>query len=829
MPRIGYNYLRFIACMWKNYLKTAIRSLKNQRFYTLNNILGLAIGFAAALYIFQYTHFHKNFDAHIPGKEHKARLLIAKYRDGEKTLASAETYVGCGPAMANKIPEVSGYTRTFNMAAKMNAVISYEPENISPIHLKLKDFYYADGNFLNFFGYELLRGETDSALARPYTAVITESLAKVYFGNEDPLGKVLRYQDEGMIDDEHIITGVMKDPPPNTHLPFSLLLSYNTFDTRPHPDYYKDSWKVRAAYTYVSLVPGADLAVVNNKLPDLIKQNKDLREGRKEILKLQPVKNIHFTQDIADQAVPVADKQLLSIFEWVAVLILFIAGINYINLSTSTLVSRANEVGVRKVLGAAKRHLILQYYVQCGIINFLAFVLAMIILYIGRPYLNDLAGSAIPASALTDWYFIRMALLIFLATTLLSGLMPAMIIGTFDPIKAISGALRLKGGKRYRQMLIMVQFIVSFCLIMATLIVFKQLRHMQNENLGIDIDQVIVVRVPGVLGDVKSNQMIYNLYRRFIDLSEANNHVKSGSYSLTVPGHERAFRTGAHLQSNPEEGSTFRFNASGAGFADTYGLKLLAGRNFRENVSNDSVIILSESAVEALGFANEDEAIGAMVQVPAFRLTCEIVGVVNDYRLESVKTDPEPMAFLNFEPFKTNFFSFRIGDNVQASLDHISSAWNEVFPGNPLDYFFLDDYFNRQYEQERNLSQLFAVFGLIAMVLAAMGLLGLSAYTVQQRTKEIGVRKALGSSVFQIFKLLSVSLIFLVILASALGAGVVYYFADQWMSQFPSRTVIQPWLYLVPMAILLIVTVLSISYQTLHAARANPVDSLRYE
>lgn len=818
--------------MLKNYLKTSIRNLRKRSFYSINNILGLALGFSAALYIFQYTAFERAFDSHIPALDQKVRLTIDKYRDGELITSSAETYVGCGPVLHEQLPEVESYTRTFNMAIRMNSVISYEPQGQQPIDLKLKDYYYADSSFLSFFGYELLQGDTKTALSQPHTAVITQSLARIYFGDENPIGKVLHYQDEDLMDDRHTITGVLKDPPANTHLPFSLLLSYSTFDTREYPGNYTDSWKARKAYTYLKLKPQTDLAQVESKLVAVLESQKEMREGNKETLKLQPLATVHYASGLGDEPVPTIDGNMIRFLEIVAILILLIACINFINLSTTALVSRASEVGVRKVLGAGKRQLVIQYYSECALINLLALGVSLLLLWTFWLYLNDLAGTYMPVELMLQTHFWFLVSIIFVTNLFASGLIPSILVISFDPIRAIGGKTKPKSNKLFRQALIIGQFTISFCLIMATVIVSTQLNYMQQQKLGFEMDKILVVRVPGVLPQADRSTTISDKYDRFKSLSLKNANVTQASSSLTIPGHERAFRTGTHLQSSSENPSTLRFNGCGPAFITTYNMEIIAGRNFKEGIAYDidSTIILSKSAVEALGIKSPEEAIGRIVKVPAFRIIAEIIGVVNDYRLASVKNEIEPTAFLYFLPAYTNFFSFKLqSNNASEPLQHIESVWNETFPGNPIDYFFLEDFFNKQYAQEEKLTHLFATFGILALVLAAMGLLGLSAYTAQQRTKEIGVRKALGCSVWQIFNLLSIRFVYMVTIASVIGVPIIYHFAEQWLSQFPLQADIPLWFYTLPLVVLLLVTFISIGYQTLKAARHNPVDSLRYE
>lgn len=816
--------------MWKYHFKTSFRNLLKNRFFTLSNIIGLALGFASFFYIYHYSSFEKSFDNHIKDRDRIFRVTIEKYREGELIVSGAETYVGCGPAFTNVLPEIETYTRTHNTAVRMNSVITYHKDGGDKVAFKLKDYYYADSSFLNFFDYKLIKGDPKTALNAPHTAIITEQLAQLYFGDQDPVGKTLVYEDEYFTRDEHVITGVIKNPPLNSHLPFSLLLSYNTFDTRYVPGNYKTSWKARKSYTYLKVHPQVSLKELEVKINEVAKSNRSLPDNITEEFKLQPLTDIHFTQGLEEEPSPTVDKSSLDFIYIVSILVLIIAFINYINLTTSVLIGKTTDVGIKKVLGATESHLMMQHYVECFLINIVALILSFGILTFSWYPLNELAGVNMPLHILLSTDSFKITLQTLIIATFISGTIPAIVLAGINPIKALAGKISMLKSKYYRMALIVSQFALSFALITATLIVYLQLNFMQAQDLGINIERILVLRTPGVLPS-EDEVEVDNTYKRFLHEASELAYIEKTAASLTIPGHEKAFRTGAISRTYPEAVNTLRFNGIIPEFIETFDMKLITGRNFIKGsqYDNDSTIILSESAVKKLGFNSPEEAIGSIVEVPIFRLVCEVIGVVNDYRLESVKSEIEPTAFIYNSPIGTNFFSLKLMKNASGYIGDIEQVWTKQFPGNPVDYFYLDDYFNRQYHQEKQLMQLFASFGILAILLATFGLIGLSIFTLKRRLKEIGIRKVLGSSVGAIFVNVALGFTLLVFGASLLGTPIAYYFGVSWLEAFPQRIILDWKVFVAPALLLIFISFAAVAIQTLKAANTNPASVLRSE
>ena len=817
--------------MWKNYLFSSIRGLINHKFYTLCNVLGLVAGYSAFLFLIQYVSFEKSYEHFIPNKDNIVRVTLEKFRDNELIVSGAESYVGMGPVLFEELPEVVGYTRTFNASTRRNSVISYEENGNTALALKVKDYYYADAAFLNFFGHKLKAGDPATALALPGQAVISESLAKKFFGDADPMGKTLRLRNEKLNDDLHTITGVLKDLPYNTHLRFDLLLSYATLASRKKPENYFTSWHSRRSYTYLALVPGTDKKAVEDKLPRILHQHKDIPEGKEETIHLQLLSDIHLNPMSSDEPGKPGDSEIVRFMGIVALIIILLAWANYINLSTSRVLARSVEVGVRKVLGAMRRQLVAQFMMDCLVINFVSILLSLLVLILLWSQLNQMAALFIPIDNLLQVWFGLSILGILVLSILLSGVYPSLLLSSFHPIKALSCKIATTPVKWQKQFPVVFQFFISFALITSTIVFYRQLEFMKKQDLGLDIDKTLVIELPGVLpsNDMEILENTFESYRNQIVDHPGVYNVCSG---VTIPGHTKAYRTSVRTGHMPEGSNvTLRFNSADFSFIPTFGMEILAGRNFSPLFPNDpdSSMIVTESAAEKLGFNHPEEILGETVELPVFKEKYRIVGVIKDYKQESFKTEMEPMV-ITCTTWGSNFYVVKIqGDRYQEVIGHIGEVWAQSFPGNPLEYFFLDDYFNRQYQNEQRFARLFGTFALLAVIVGCIGLIGLSSYSVHLRTKEIGIRKAMGSSVSKVFFMITRDFVKLVLVAILFSLPITYFLIRQWLNDFAYQTPLSLWIFLLAAGFILLVSFLSVTYQILSAALVNPIKSLRYE
>ena len=821
--------------MLTNYLKAALRNILKQRIFSFINIIGLATGMTAFLLIMQFVSYERNYDSFVHNHDNIYRLTLAQYVNNELSIESAENYPGAGPALVAELPEITSSARLYNMGYKNNIIITYEDAPVEPIKFKHRKFLYADSSFLPMMGYPMVAGDPNTALAEPNTTVISESYAKKYFGDADPLGKMLRLQDDDFNDELCKVTGVFKDLPNNTHLKFDILFSYKTLYTRGDwaPERYGTSWNRKDMYTYLEVVPGTNIKELEAKFPNIVNQhNPELEErSRKDVLALQKMTDIHLTSKLAEEAEANGDDKIVGFMMIIGIFIIVIAWVNYVNLSTAKAMERANEVGVRKVMGAGKTQLIGQYLMESAVINLVAIFISIVMIALVLPLFNSLSGHQYTFIGLFSGWFAAMIGGLWLVGTILSGLYPAFVMSGFKPVAVLKG----KGAAKYRsgwlrKALVIFQFATSIALIAGTFIVYTQLDFMLNQDIGMNIDKVLVVERPGITSQDRDARI--QSLQFFKNELVKHNNIKSVTGSVTIPGKKREYKVPAKPYGAADDKLvTLRFNSMDYQFIDAFDMKLLAGRAFSaEHVQDaDTSIIVSESAAKLLGFDNLDDIIGQTLSMPRFRWNAIVVGVVNDYHQESLQKAHDPSIFY-CSPDNAEFFSMKIDtQDLTSTLAHVEKTWNSAFPGNPFLYFFMDDFFNRQYENERKFGGLFSAFAILALIIGSLGLFGLSAFTTQQRTKEIGIRKILGSTLPQIFILLSKGYIWLILAAVAIASPLVYWIMNNWLNGFAYKIGIELWIFAVAGLAVLVVALLTISYQVLRAAHVNPADSLRYE
>jgi putative ABC transport system permease protein len=704
--------------------------------------------------------------------------------------------------------------------------------------MKQRKFLYADAPFLPMMGYALTRGDVKTALEEPNTAVLTQAMAAFYFGDADPIGKMLRLRDDDNNNELVKVTGVLREAPANTHLKFDVLFSYKTLFSRQRddmPDYavrrYDQSWGRNDMYTFIQLQPGTDPGVVQAKIPAIVeKLNPNLKEaGEKYVLELQPLKDIHLHSSLAEEVEANGDWKIVRFLGLIGIFVMVIAWINYVNLSTAKAMEQAKEVGVRKVMGAFRFQLMGQFIMEAAVVNFVSTLIAIAAVAAVLPAFNSLSGLSLAGDHLLQPWFILVTLGMWAAGTLLSGFYPAIVLSSFKPAAILKGKLKNSaGGVLLRKSLVVFQFAASVVLIAGTLIVYKQLNHMMNQDIGMDIDQVLVVERPGIRPP-RGSQASIDLFRDELKKDPA---VQFVSASSTVPGMQRQWRAMAKRYGTSDDKMVgVRVNSMDYEFMDVFKMKLLAGRVFAEEFVQDmdTSVVITESAVGPLGFESPEAAIGQTITIPDWDWTVVVVGVVNDYHQVSLKSALDPTIF-SCTKYDGEFYSMRVNaGDLPHTIDHVRASWEKAFPGNPFDYFFLDDYFNRQYKNEQQFGMLFTTFAALALLIGCLGLFGLSAYTAIQRTKEIGIRKVLGSSEGSIFLLLSKEYMKLIAIAIVTGMPLVYFLMDNWIQGFAYRTTIDAFVFLAAGGLVLLIALLTVSFQTIRAARANPITSLRYE
>ncbi len=820
--------------MFKNYLKIALRNLSRHKIFSAINILGLAIGIAGCLLILQYVRFELSYDS-FNNAENIYRVRLDQFANNTLVFKSSENYPGVGPALKKELPEVLEYARLYNLGSKNNVVITYNDAPGEPIMFKHRRFLYADSSFLPMFDYPMVMGDAKTALKDPLTMVISESYAKKYFGDENPIGKFLHLKDDDYNDELCKVTGVVIDPPPNTHLKFDVLISYKTLYTRGDwaPGRYGTTWQRKDMYTYITVKPGTDQTALEAKFPAIVdKYNPGLAEqNRRDELSLQPLKEIHLYSHLTDEAEINGNGDAVYFLLIIAVFIVIIAWVNYINLSTARAMERAKEVGLRKVVGAFRSQLIRQFLAESLLVNFFAVLLAVALVILSLNYFNQLAGLSFSWPLWSEPWFWGALVGLFVCGTLLAGGYPAFVLSSFQPITVLRGKFsRSSQGNFLRKILVVLQFAASAALLVGTFVVHDQLSFMNSQDLGFSMEQMMVVERPGIAS--RDREQRGKDVEAFKNMLKENHNISEVTAANTLPGKKMRFKTGVRkFTATPEEEVQFTFSGIDYDFIDTFDMEVIAGRKFDKSYPSDedTAAVITASAAKMLGFANPEDAIGKTLAISRFRWNPIIIGVLKDYHQESLKLETNPTLFyMSFS--SPEYFYMKVNTaGLQGAIEHVSASWTEVFPGNPFHFFFLDDYFNKQYETDQKFGQLFSIFAGLAIFIASLGLFGLSAFTTRQRTKEIGVRKVLGARISTIILLLSKDVFKLVVIANLIAWPLMYYIMNRWLEDYAYRVDINWTLFLIAGAAVLLMALATISYETFRAATRNPVDSLKYE
>jgi putative ABC transport system permease protein len=822
--------------MLKNYFTVALRNVLAKKFYSIINILGLAVGVAAFLMITQYVVFEQSYDDFHTQKDQVYRVQLDLYLDGELVKKDAENFPGVGPALKAELPEVIDYTRLYNMGYKNNIVLTYEDAPNGPVQLRQSKLLYADASLFNIFSFEMVKGNPDTALENSFSIIISESMAEKYFGDADPIGKTLRLQDDDFNDERCEVTGVFKDIPENSHLKFDVLISYNTLYNRGDwaKERYDLTWNRSDFYTYVLLEEGAQPTSLEAQFPAIVEKYKPglAEQNRREELLLQPLESIHLYSDLQNEAETNGNARVVFSLLIIASFILVIAWINYINLSTARATDRSREVGVRKALGAFRQQLVRQFLTESLLVNLVAIIIAALLVIIFLPTFNELTGLQFSVANFwsQSWLWIIIAGL-FVFGSLLSGLYPAFVLSSFRPTAVLKGKFRNSNhGVILRKALVVFQFAAAIALVAGTFIVYQQMQYMLNQDLGFNIEQTLVLERPSVRP--QDWQEMKNDNEQFKNELLQHSSIEKVAGVHLVPGKKRKWLFLIRQYGTPqEEAQTIRLNGIDYDFIDMFEMELLAGRNFSKEFTSDqdTSVIITESAVSLLGFNSPEEAVGQTVTIGDGDWHPNIVGVVNDFHQESLKTAIEPMLFM-LNTVSSEYYVIKVStQDLEETVAYIEDNWDATFPGNPFSYFFLDDYFNRQYQSEQRFSQLISVFALLALFIGGLGLFGLSAFTTQQRTKEIGVRKVLGASVSSITVLLARDFVKLIIIAIVVALPLTFLALNEWLESYAFRIEIGPEVLLAAGVGTMLIAVLTVSWQSIKAAVANPVDSLRNE
>jgi len=726
------------------------------------------------------------------------------------------------PLLLNDFKEIKKLTR---LLSNGNTSFKYEDKIFNE-----QNVFFADENLFSVFKVDVVKGNPAKALNDPYSVMLTEEIARKYFGNEDPMNKEVRLDNQLTCK----VTGIYKAFPSNTHLHPSMMISFNTLrDSAVYGEQgLRRNWGNNSFLTYIELPENYDPKKMEAQFPAF--QNRHIpSDGGGKIkpsdysrLSLKKLTDIHLFSHTDYEAEENGDIKRVYIFSAIALFILLIACINYMNLSTARSVLRAKEIGVRKVVGARKPELIAQFLSESVLLSWVATILAFGLTWLALPWLNKLSGQQLTMATLVNWKVIIPILLIPFVVGILSGIYPALFLSSFQPIKVLKGFMKVGGSNiSFRKALVIVQFSISIVLIIATAIVFEQLRYMQGKSLGFSKDHVVNLAYPGALNDS------YDAFRTEL---LNNSGIQSVSRTSRIPSGRLLDAMGSQINNGDSLAPTkadIKYIMADEGFLPTYSLKTVAGRNFSKGFSDSTSFLINEAGVKALGLKSPQDAIGK--QFAYGMRKGQLVGVVNDFHFESLHQRILPMVFLMRTGDGAGGYgslSIKIaGNNVSGALAHIEKTWKQFLPESPYDYTFLDTRFDRLYESEQRQGTIFTLFSCIAIFIACLGLLGLSAFAISQRIKEIGIRKVLGADAGNIVGLLSKDFLKLVIVAAVIAFPVAWLMMNKWLEDFAYRINIPWWIFLIAGCIAAFVAFVTISFQALKAARSNPVKSLRTE
>ena len=816
--------------MFYNHFKIALRQILKRKGYSLLNIAGLAIGITSCLLILQYVLYERSYDDFHPNASDTYRLRLDCYQKEELAWQSATVFPAFAPNLKADFPEIIESCRIHD--AEM---IITNPE--TDVKFAEKKGYYADPAFLKMFDVGLVQGDPETALTGPDKVILSEKMARKYFGQSNAIGKQLVVKDPDLFQ-TYEVTGVFKDYPKNSHLHIDYLVSYKTLGkiiqiTWPDTtNATETSWGWYDFYTYLQLEPGTDVEALRAKLPAFTEKhvNAPYRERRPNstsvmAIDILPMQDIHLYSNVNQEAEPNGDGKAVSLLFLVAFFILTLAWVNYVNLATARSLERSREVGVRKVLGAERRQLVIQFLTESLMLNVAAFLLALGLLQITLPLFQSVFEFPDSTVLWNNPTFVLSAIGVFLAGSILSGLYPAFVLSGFRPVTVMKGFFKNTAqGTALRKGLIVFQFVTSIALIIGTMVVYKQLHFMRNQDLGVDIQQKMVLEGAGSVLD----SLYDGVFTPFKDEVLAMSNVNSLTSSAYVPGDEIYWTNGVQWLKPETSSHTIYTQGVDEEFLEAYGLGLVAGRNFsKEMGEDDRACLLNERAISLLGFSNPEAALNEKVR--RGRDTLTVVGVTKDFHHLGLQKAIDPVIFL-YRPGSRSYLSLKVGtDNIQSTVAAVQQTWERHFPNDPFSYFFLDEFFNRQYKSDAMFGQLFTFFALLAIFVASLGLFGLASYDVLQRTKEIGIRKVLGATTAGLVTLLSKDFLKLVFLAFIVASPLAYFFMENWLADFAYRTNIAWWVFVIAGVVAVAVAFLTVSFQSMKAALANPVNSLRSE
>lgn len=803
VPAFVFHAIRWGIVMFNNYMKVTLRTIRKHKGFSFINIVGLAVGMACVIIIMIWVRYELSFDTHHEKAERVFRAALESHASPTLT-KMVVTPPPLARALAQEFPEIEASARLSRGGRK-------KIFSIGDRHF-FESYFAVDPDFFQIFTYDFIEGDPASALTDPYSVVLSEDQASKFFGTQSALGQIIQFDEKS----EFTVTGIVRSIPRNSHLTRDIFIPFETWGKLYEEPL--DHWQYVSFYTYILLRPNADAIKMESKFPAFA----DKHGFPKFKLFLQPLLSIHLHSHFQGEIGPNAHVSTLMLFGSIALLILIIACINYMNLTTARSSVRLREVGMRKVVGANRNQISRQFLGESLIMASFSLILSLFFVHLFLPLFNSLTDRQLILGGESLLHILPGILLLVLCVGILAGGYPAFLMSAFKPSAAFKSSGR-KGShkRRLRNVLVVAQFSVSLILIIAALLVRSQLEFIKNREMGFQRDQIVVVPV--------HDEKIRQNTGPVLEELKGNPQILSAASSMHLPNDVGAM-TIIKWQGKPEDEQTWvKVSEVGYDFTEVYGITILQGRSFSRQFPSDEkgAFLVNESAKKIIG---DDFQLGmGLSHWGRPEPSGQVVGVMKDFHLNSVHEEIKPL-YIYLNPGRGQHLSVKIqGGRIPETLGFIQKTMKKYSPQYPFEYRFFDDLFNEAYLQEHRMGKIFSIFASIAVFIACMGVFGLSAFLVEQKRKEIGIRKVLGASIAKIVYLLSRDLMWLVLLANVIGWPVAYYAMNRWLQNFAYRTRIQIGLFFLSAVLIFMVSLVTLAYQAIKAARANPIDSLKYE
>lgn len=806
--------------MFIHYLKTVFRIFKSTKLFSFINIVGLTIGMTSSLLLIHYVIYEKSYDRFHPDSELIYRLCYERTSE-EGTQVK---FASCCPPAADFIKGAYSEVEKISRIYRYRAVVQLKDKDLKFLE---EDIYFVEPEIFEILNFRIIEGNPKNALHEPNHAFISKTTAQKYFGETRPIGSIISV--DGITD--YTIMGVHEDAPSNTHLKPGIFLSFSNVVSMFGPEIMQ-SWGHTGFFTYVRFRPDADTAAFEKKMEQLAHSKcSDLMNTYKVLikLKLQPLTDIHLTSHYMQEYEENGSLDSVNFLMLVAFFIIIMAWVNYVNLSTARSLTRAKEVGIRKVLGASRLHLIFQFFLEIFLINLAAAVLAVVLINLMYPAFSSIAGIPLSYSIFRDIWFWIILIIMVSAGVLFSGLYPVAILSAFSPHRVLKGNLgNNPKGVNLRKVLVVIQFSLALVLMTGAFTISCQLTYLKDQDLGFDMEQMLVVNAPRVRD--ANFEMKFTAFKREL---LRHDDIKKLCFVTEVPGRQIYWDAGGifRVGDNSRKGKNYQIVGIDYDYIDVFGLKLMYGRNFsKEFPSDNKALILNESAVKWMGFNSNENAIGEMVDYWEEKYT--IIGVLADFHQQSLKSAFEPHIYrlMPYGRREIGRFAINIDSReISSTIGLIKDYFEEFFPGNPYDYFFLDDYFNQQYQKDELFGQVIEIFAFLSVFVTGLGIFGISSYLALQRKKEVGIRKVMGASTGSILRLFFQDFLYLLFISLLFAFPIAFFGLQQWLNTFAFRMKFNVLLFLLPFILVVFVTFATIGSNIYRAARTDPVDSIKYE